>query len=58
MDLWQTTPNMFYEAQVGQPDAYDDYAYRGKFKTGSDGRYWFLSRKPVDYPVPTDGPWG
>ena len=58
MDLWQTTPNMFYEAQVGQPDAYEDYAYRGKFKTGSDGRYWFLSRKPVDYPVPTDGPVG
>lgn len=58
LDLWQTTPNMFYEAQVGQPDAYDDYAYRGKFKTGADGRYWFLSRKPVDYPVPTDGPVG
>ena len=58
LDLWQTTPNMFYEAQVGQPDAYEDYAYRGKFKTGADGRYWFLSRKPVDYPVPTDGPVG
>lgn len=58
LDLWQTTPNMFYEAQVGQPDAYEEYAYRGKFKTGADGRYWFLSRKPVDYPVPTDGPVG
>jgi hydroxyquinol 1,2-dioxygenase len=58
LDLWQTAPNMFYEAQVGQPDAYEDYAYRGKFKTGADGRYWFLSRKPVDYPVPTDGPVG
>jgi len=58
LDLWQTTPNMFYEAQVGQPDPYEDYAYRAKFKTGADGRYWFLSRKPVDYPVPTDGPVG
>lgn len=58
LDLWQTTPNMFYEAQVGQPDPYEEYAYRGKFRTGADGRYWFLSRKPVDYPVPTDGPVG
>ena len=58
LDLWQTSPNMFYEAQVGQPKGYKDYAYRGKFKTGSDGRYWFRSRKPVDYPVPTDGPVG
>jgi protocatechuate 3,4-dioxygenase beta subunit len=58
MDLWQTAPNMFYEAQVGQPAEYEDYAYRGKFRTGADGRYWFLSRKPVDYPVPTDGPVG
>jgi catechol 1,2-dioxygenase len=58
LDLWQTAPNMFYEAQVGQPGTYADYAYRGKFRTGADGRYWFKSRKPVDYPVPTDGPVG
>ncbi|MBO23294.1 MAG: 6-chlorohydroxyquinol-1,2-dioxygenase [Rhodospirillaceae bacterium] len=58
LDLWQTSPNMFYEAQVGQPKEYPDYAYRGKFKTGTDGRYWFRSRKPADYPVPTDGPVG
>ena len=58
MDLWQTAPNQFYEAQDGQPKEYEDYAYRGKFKTGADGRYWFLSRKPVDYVVPTDGPVG
>lgn len=58
LDLWQTAPNGFYEAQVGQPVDYPDYAYRGKFKTGADGRYWFLTRKPVDYPVPTDGPVG
>lgn len=58
LDLWQTAPNMFYEAQVGQPGDYADYAYRGKFRTGADGRYWFLTRKPVDYPVPTDGPVG
>lgn len=58
LDLWQTAPNMFYEAQVGQPAEYEDYAYRGKFRTGPDGRYWFRTRKPVDYPVPTDGPVG
>ena len=58
LDLWQTSPNMYYEAQVGQPKDYEEYAYRGKFKTAADGRYWFRSRKPVDYPVPTDGPVG
>ncbi|NNE86025.1 MAG: 6-chlorohydroxyquinol-1,2-dioxygenase [Alphaproteobacteria bacterium] len=58
LDVWQVAPNAFYEAQVGQPDEYADYAYRGKFTTGADGRYWFRTRKPVNYPVPTDGPVG
>ena len=58
MDLWQTAPNQFYEAQVGQPKEYEDYAYRGIFITGADGRYCFRTRKPVDYHVPTDGPVG
>ncbi|MDA0786556.1 MAG: dioxygenase [Proteobacteria bacterium] len=48
LDLWQVAPNAFYEAQVGQPGDYEDYAYRGKFTTG----------EPVDYPIPVDGPVG
>ena len=58
LDVWQVAPNAFYEAQVGQPADYPDYAYRGKFTTDDDGRYRFRTRKPVDYPVPTDGPVG
>lgn len=58
LDLWQVAPNAFYEAQVGQPADYEDYAYRGKFKTGADGKYLVRTRKPVDYPIPVDGPVG
>jgi hydroxyquinol 1,2-dioxygenase len=58
LDLWQVAPNAFYEAQVGQPGDYEDYAYRGKFTTGDDGTYLVKTRKPVDYPIPVDGPVG
>lgn len=58
LDLWQVAPNAFYEAQVGQPGDYEDYAYRGKFTTGADGTYLVKTRKPVDYPIPVDGPVG
>lgn len=58
LDLWQVAPNGFYEAQLGQPAEYSDYAYRGKFTTGPDGKYFVKTRKPVDYPIPVDGPVG
>ncbi|MGE0255999.1 MAG: dioxygenase [Alphaproteobacteria bacterium] len=58
LDLWQTAPNGFYEAQVGQTLALPDYAYRAKLRTDADGRYSLRTTKPVEYPVPTDGPVG
>ncbi|MBM3558976.1 MAG: hydroxyquinol 1,2-dioxygenase, partial [Alphaproteobacteria bacterium] len=58
LDLWQTAPNGFYEAQVGQTLKLPDYAYRGKFRTDAGGRYSLRTTKPVEYPVPTDGPVG
>ena len=55
LDVWQTDGEGYYEAQ--RPEAREQYA-RGKFTTGSDGRYGFKTVRPVSYPVPTDGPVG
>ena len=33
-------------------------AGRGRFRTDSEGRFWFWTIKPTCYPVPTDGPVG
>ena len=55
LDIWQTAENGFYDIQdAAQPRMH----LRGKFKTGSDGRYEFHTLKPVSYPIPTDGPVG
>jgi catechol 1,2-dioxygenase len=55
LDVWQAAPNGKYdiqdENQVGMN-------LRGRFRTGSDGRYEFHSVKPKSYPVPDDGPVG
>ena len=58
LDLWQTAPNGFYEGQVGQTMTLPDYAYRAKLRTDADGRYSLRTTKPVEYPVPIDGPVG
>jgi catechol 1,2-dioxygenase len=55
LDIWQTAENGFYDIQdPAQPRMH----LRGKFTTGSDGRYEFHTLKPVSYPIPTDGPVG
>jgi hydroxyquinol 1,2-dioxygenase len=55
LDIWQTAENGFYDIQdAAQPQMH----LRGKFRTGSDGRYEFHTLKPVSYPIPTDGPVG
>lgn len=54
LDVWQTDGEGLYDAQ--RPGG-GQYA-RGKFHTGTDGRYGFKTVKPVSYPVPTDGPVG
>ena len=55
LDVWQTDGEGFYDVQ--RPGGNEQYA-RGRFTTGVDGRYGFLTVKPVSYPVPTDGPVG
>jgi hydroxyquinol 1,2-dioxygenase len=55
LDVWQTDGEGFYDVQ--RSGNREQYA-RGKFTTGTDGRYGFKTVKPVSYPVPTDGPVG
>lgn len=55
LDVWETNENGLYEQQdPEQPDM----NLRGKFRTGSQGRYCFVGIKPVPYPIPDDGPVG
>ena len=55
LDVWETDENGLYEQQdPEQPDM----NLRGKFRTDSDGRYYFVGIKPVSYPIPDDGPVG
>ncbi|MDJ0685797.1 MAG: intradiol ring-cleavage dioxygenase [Alphaproteobacteria bacterium] len=56
LDVWQTNGEGFYDVQ--QPTEQPQMNLRGKFRTGSDGAFWFKTVKPVPYPVPTDGPVG
>ncbi|HLJ63405.1 MAG TPA: intradiol ring-cleavage dioxygenase [Stellaceae bacterium] len=55
LDVWQAAPNGFYDTQDPVQPRFN---YRGRFRTGADGTYRFHTRKPVSYPVPTDGPAG
>lgn len=55
LDVWETDENGLYEQQdPEQPDM----NLRGKFRTDSEGRYWFVGIKPVSYAIPNDGPVG
>lgn len=55
LDLWQTAPNMLYALQ---DENQSEHNLRGKQKTDSEGRFAFITAKPVPYSVPTDGPCG
>ena len=55
LDVWETDENGLYEQQdPEQPDM----NLRGKFRTDHEGRYFFVSIKPVSYAIPDDGPVG
>lgn len=56
LDVWQTDGAGIYDVQRDDPSGALDL--RGRFVTGADGRYDFLTVKPVSYPIPTDGPVG
>jgi hydroxyquinol 1,2-dioxygenase len=55
LDVWQTQTNGLYDAQDENPD---DLHMRGKFHTDAEGRYLIRTVRPVNYPVPSDGPVG
>src|SRR5258708_7186294 len=55
LDVWETDENGLYEQQdPEQPDM----NLRGKFRTDSEGYYYFKGIKPVSYSIPDDGPVG
>ena len=49
---WQTASNANYQMVDGsQPE----HNFRGKYRSGADGRYDFETVCPVSYPIPTVG---
>jgi protocatechuate 3,4-dioxygenase beta subunit len=55
VDVWHSSPVGLYE---NQDPTQAEMNLRGKFTTGADGSFSFVSVKPAGYPVPTDGPNG
>ncbi len=56
LDIWSDNAEGFYDVQ--QPGRQPEMNMRGRLTTVADGRYGFLSIRPVSYPIPTDGPAG
>ncbi|KIY04205.1 uncharacterized protein Z520_00898 [Fonsecaea multimorphosa CBS 102226] len=55
VDIWETDGNGFYDMQNPEyagPDC------RGKFYTDRNGDFFLTGVRPVDYPIPSDGPVG
>jgi len=55
LDIWHADAEGFYDVQ--RPEL-QDMRLRGKFHTDAQGKFWFWTSKPTEYPVPTDGPVG
>jgi protocatechuate 3,4-dioxygenase beta subunit len=55
VDVWQGASNGLYPAQDQSQDRNN---LRGVFTTDEQGRYAFVTLRPVVYPVPVDGPVG
>ncbi|KAL2218470.1 Intradiol ring-cleavage dioxygenase [Thermoascus aurantiacus ATCC 26904] len=55
LDIWETNGNGKYDMQDPERDGPD---CRGKFYTDENGRFFINGVRPVDYPVPYDGPVG
>lgn len=55
VDVWQNAANGFYPMQ---DESQDPMNMRGIFTTDAEGRYAFITTRPLDYSVPTDGPVG
>ncbi|MBV9551679.1 MAG: 6-chlorohydroxyquinol-1,2-dioxygenase, partial [Alphaproteobacteria bacterium] len=55
LDVWQTQSNGLYDSQ---DQSLDGLHMRGKFTTDPEGRYLIRTVRPVNYPIPSDGPVG
>jgi catechol 1,2-dioxygenase len=55
IDVWQGASNGLYPVQDPQQGSTN---LRGLFTANEEGRFQFVTLKPVVYPVPTDGPVG
>jgi protocatechuate 3,4-dioxygenase beta subunit len=55
VDVWQNATNRLYAVQ---DDAQSPENLRGRFRTDADGVFAFRTIRPVDYPIPDDGPVG
>jgi hydroxyquinol 1,2-dioxygenase len=55
VDVWQNATNRLYAVQ---DDAQSPENLRGRFRTDVDGAFAFHTVRPVDYPIPDDGPVG
>jgi hydroxyquinol 1,2-dioxygenase len=53
---WQANAQGFYENQ--QPDHQPEFNLRGRFRTDSEGRFFYRTIRPAGYSVPHDGPVG
>lgn len=55
VDVWQNAPNRLYAVQ---DDTQSPDNLRGRFHTDGAGAFSFRTVRPVDYPIPDDGPVG
>jgi protocatechuate 3,4-dioxygenase beta subunit len=55
VDIWETNGNGHYDMQDPDRDGPD---CRGIFRTDSEGRFYLVGVKSVDYDIPDDGPVG
>jgi protocatechuate 3,4-dioxygenase beta subunit len=55
VDVWQNATNQLYAVQ---DDTQSPENLRGRFRTDGDGAFAFRTVRPVDYPIPDDGPVG
>lgn len=55
VDVWHTSPEGFYDSQIGGGD---EFAMRAVLTTDAAGFIRFRSIMPASYPVPHDGPAG
>src|ERR1700757_412087 len=55
LDVWQAQSNGLYDSQ---DPSLSGLHMRGRFRTDAEGRYFVRTVRPVNYPIPSDGPVG